>query len=105
MGEAGLCVLAPAEVGGIAELTEACDWWSFGAILYELLTGMVSSWQGVEPWWLPLSVGWKGLVYLSVWAEAAWFFKTWSLGWVSCQATSHGPLKIQKSFPVSHRHT
>lgn len=45
MGEAGMCVL-PAEVGGIAELTEACDWWSFGSILYELLTGMVSSWAG-----------------------------------------------------------
>ncbi|XP_028932200.1 ribosomal protein S6 kinase-like 1 isoform X2 [Ornithorhynchus anatinus] len=27
------------EVGGIAELTEACDWWSFGSLLYELLTG------------------------------------------------------------------
>ncbi|KAJ7345004.1 hypothetical protein JRQ81_000954 [Phrynocephalus forsythii] len=26
------------EVGGISELTEACDWWSFGALLYELLT-------------------------------------------------------------------
>ncbi|KAG7466390.1 hypothetical protein MATL_G00164290 [Megalops atlanticus] len=31
---------APAEVGGVSELTEACDWWSFGALLYELLTGM-----------------------------------------------------------------
>ncbi|XP_060118545.1 ribosomal protein S6 kinase-like 1 isoform X2 [Heteronotia binoei] len=28
------------EVGGISELTEACDWWSFGALLYELLSGM-----------------------------------------------------------------
>uniref|UniRef100_A0A8D2LM36 Ribosomal protein S6 kinase like 1 n=1 Tax=Varanus komodoensis TaxID=61221 RepID=A0A8D2LM36_VARKO len=27
------------EVGGISELTEACDWWSFGALLYELLSG------------------------------------------------------------------
>uniref|UniRef100_A0A8D1C6H8 Protein kinase domain-containing protein n=1 Tax=Sus scrofa TaxID=9823 RepID=A0A8D1C6H8_PIG len=27
------------EVGGISELTEACDWWSFGSLLYELLTG------------------------------------------------------------------
>ncbi|XP_005409442.1 PREDICTED: ribosomal protein S6 kinase-like 1 isoform X2 [Chinchilla lanigera] len=31
------------EVGGLAELTEACDWWSFGAILYELLTGVALS--------------------------------------------------------------
>eukprot|EP00074_Homo_sapiens_P098207 XP_016877181.1 ribosomal protein S6 kinase-like 1 isoform X15 [Homo sapiens] len=29
------------EVGGISELTEACDWWSFGSLLYELLTGML----------------------------------------------------------------
>ncbi|XP_048341645.1 ribosomal protein S6 kinase-like 1 isoform X1 [Sphaerodactylus townsendi] len=27
------------EVGGISELTDACDWWSFGALLYELLSG------------------------------------------------------------------
>ncbi|KAJ8009679.1 hypothetical protein DPEC_G00094010 [Dallia pectoralis] len=27
------------EVGGICEETIACDWWSFGAILFELLTG------------------------------------------------------------------
>ncbi|XP_053235275.1 ribosomal protein S6 kinase-like 1 [Podarcis raffonei] len=27
------------EVGGISKLTEACDWWSFGALLYELLSG------------------------------------------------------------------
>ncbi|XP_042548582.1 ribosomal protein S6 kinase-like 1 isoform X1 [Dipodomys spectabilis] len=27
------------EVGGISELSEACDWWSFGSLLYELLTG------------------------------------------------------------------
>ncbi|KAM9202989.1 ribosomal protein S6 kinase-like 1 isoform 4-T4 [Dugong dugon] len=31
------------EVGGISELTEACDWWSFGSLLYELLTGMALS--------------------------------------------------------------
>ncbi|XP_071335316.1 ribosomal protein S6 kinase delta-1 [Trachinotus anak] len=28
------------EVGGISEETAACDWWSLGAILFELLTGM-----------------------------------------------------------------
>ncbi|XP_004681746.1 PREDICTED: ribosomal protein S6 kinase-like 1 isoform X2 [Condylura cristata] len=31
------------EVGGISELTDACDWWSFGSLLYELLTGMALS--------------------------------------------------------------
>lgn len=41
-----MCVLVLAEVGGISELTEACDWWSYGSLLYELLTGMVSSWAG-----------------------------------------------------------
>lgn len=30
-----------AEVGGIAEPTEAADCWSFGSLLYELLTGVV----------------------------------------------------------------
>ncbi|XP_035300825.1 ribosomal protein S6 kinase-like 1 isoform X4 [Cricetulus griseus] len=31
------------EVGGISEVTEACDWWSYGSLLYELLTGMALS--------------------------------------------------------------
>ncbi|GAB1297641.1 Ribosomal protein S6 kinase-like 1 [Apodemus speciosus] len=34
-------LLDQAEVGGISELTEACDWWSYGSLLYELLTGML----------------------------------------------------------------
>lgn len=29
-------------MGGIGEETASCDWWSLGAILFELLTGMVS---------------------------------------------------------------
>lgn len=31
-----------AEMGGITEPTEAADCWSFGSLLYELLTGVVS---------------------------------------------------------------
>ncbi|XP_066884176.1 ribosomal protein S6 kinase-like 1 isoform X2 [Kogia breviceps] len=40
------------EVGGISELTEACDWWSFGSLLYELLTGTALSQShpsGIQP--------------------------------------------------------
>ncbi|XP_017384134.1 ribosomal protein S6 kinase-like 1 isoform X5 [Cebus imitator] len=40
-GEALDNLYSAPEVGGISELTEACDWWSFGSILYELLTGML----------------------------------------------------------------
>ncbi|KAL1258438.1 hypothetical protein QQF64_011682 [Cirrhinus molitorella] len=40
------------EIGGVSKVTEACDWWSLGALLYELLTGM-PLWQchpsGVHP--------------------------------------------------------
>ncbi|XP_029982470.1 ribosomal protein S6 kinase-like 1 [Sphaeramia orbicularis] len=28
------------EIGGVSKATEACDWWSLGALLFELLTGM-----------------------------------------------------------------
>uniref|UniRef100_A0A667YAT5 Ribosomal protein S6 kinase like 1 n=1 Tax=Myripristis murdjan TaxID=586833 RepID=A0A667YAT5_9TELE len=31
------------EIGGVSKITEACDWWSLGALLFELLTGMVSN--------------------------------------------------------------
>ncbi|XP_004699093.2 ribosomal protein S6 kinase-like 1 [Echinops telfairi] len=44
------------EVGGISELTEACDWWSFGSLLYELLTGMVSGWAVWRAGWGLLSL-------------------------------------------------
>lgn len=55
-------VLAPTEVGGISELTEACDWWSFGSLLYELLTGTVSSvWAGCGAWLVSLSIEWAGV--------------------------------------------
>ncbi|XP_054618063.1 ribosomal protein S6 kinase delta-1 isoform X2 [Dunckerocampus dactyliophorus] len=37
--EACTNMYAAPEVGGISEETAACDWWSLGAILYELLTG------------------------------------------------------------------
>lgn len=30
------------EIGGVSRITESCDWWSLGALLFELLTGMVS---------------------------------------------------------------
>ncbi|XP_026871168.2 ribosomal protein S6 kinase-like 1 isoform X2 [Electrophorus electricus] len=40
------------EIGGVSKITEACDWWSLGALLFELLTGM-PLWQchptGVQP--------------------------------------------------------
>ncbi|XP_041827952.1 ribosomal protein S6 kinase-like 1 [Melanotaenia boesemani] len=32
------------EIGGVSRVTEACDWWSLGALLFELLTG-IPLWQ------------------------------------------------------------
>ncbi|XP_029937624.1 uncharacterized protein rps6kl1 isoform X2 [Myripristis murdjan] len=33
-------LLTSNEIGGVSKITEACDWWSLGALLFELLTGM-----------------------------------------------------------------
>ncbi|KAK7827115.1 hypothetical protein U0070_019911, partial [Myodes glareolus] len=33
-------------VGAVTEETEACDWWSLGAVLFELLTGKLSGYEG-----------------------------------------------------------
>ncbi|XP_024147058.1 ribosomal protein S6 kinase delta-1 isoform X2 [Oryzias melastigma] len=38
--EAVASMFCAPEVGGISEETESCDWWSLGAILFELLTGV-----------------------------------------------------------------
>uniref|UniRef100_A0A8C8DQ62 Ribosomal protein S6 kinase polypeptide 1 n=1 Tax=Oryzias sinensis TaxID=183150 RepID=A0A8C8DQ62_9TELE len=38
--EAVASMFCAPEVGGISEETESCDWWSLGAVLFELLTGV-----------------------------------------------------------------
>lgn len=68
--EMGMCSCLT-EVGGISEPTEACDWWSYGSLLYELLTGTVSSWAGYRA--LVGTLGTQAEQPARVNTEPAWF--------------------------------
>ncbi|XP_021571276.1 ribosomal protein S6 kinase-like 1 [Carlito syrichta] len=71
------------EVGGISELTVACDWWSFGALLYELLTGVALSLShpsGIQAHTQLQLPEWLSRPAASLLTELLWFNPTRRLG-------------------------